>query len=64
MICTACRGRHHDDCRGGSWCDCQNDQHTTILTSQQRSDLAAFGITDPPRVCPTCPLAVTALPSQ
>ncbi|MEU5879349.1 hypothetical protein [Spirillospora sp. NPDC047279] len=24
MICRACRDRHHDDCRGGSWCDCQH----------------------------------------
>jgi len=24
MICQACRDRRHDDCRGGSWCDCQH----------------------------------------
>jgi hypothetical protein len=26
MICQACRDRHHDDCRGGSWCDCQHQR--------------------------------------
>jgi hypothetical protein len=24
MICEACRERRHDDCRGGTWCDCQH----------------------------------------
>jgi hypothetical protein len=24
MICLACRRRHHEDCPGGSWCDCQH----------------------------------------
>lgn len=24
MICTNCADRHHDGCRGGSWCDCQH----------------------------------------
>jgi len=24
MICVACRRRHHQDCPGGSWCDCQH----------------------------------------
>jgi len=24
MICLACRRRHHQDCPGGSWCDCQH----------------------------------------
>jgi len=24
VICVDCRERRHDDCRGGSWCDCQH----------------------------------------
>ncbi|WP_281284016.1 hypothetical protein [Nonomuraea deserti] len=24
MICDSCKDRRHDDCRGGSWCDCQH----------------------------------------
>jgi hypothetical protein len=24
MICLACRERRHEECRGGSWCDCQH----------------------------------------
>jgi hypothetical protein len=24
MICIDCRQRHHEDCRGGNWCDCQH----------------------------------------
>ena len=24
MICVACKARHHEDCPGGSWCDCQH----------------------------------------
>ncbi|WP_433500535.1 hypothetical protein ACQP1K_09705 [Sphaerimonospora sp. CA-214678] len=26
MICTACKDRRHQDCRGGSWCDCQHKE--------------------------------------
>ncbi|MET9070145.1 hypothetical protein ACWDR1_27600 [Streptosporangium sandarakinum] len=24
MICDRCKESHHDECRGGSWCDCQH----------------------------------------
>ena len=24
MICVPCRTVHHDDCPGGTWCDCQH----------------------------------------
>ncbi|MER7131168.1 hypothetical protein [Streptosporangium saharense] len=24
MICDKCKERRHDECRGGSWCDCQH----------------------------------------
>ena len=24
MICVACKVRSHEDCPGGTWCDCQH----------------------------------------
>ncbi|MGI5288610.1 hypothetical protein ACQEVF_35435 [Nonomuraea polychroma] len=24
MICQSCKEKRHEDCRGGSWCDCQH----------------------------------------
>ena len=24
VICIDCRKRHHEDCPGGNWCDCQH----------------------------------------
>ncbi|MFC7381411.1 hypothetical protein [Sphaerisporangium rhizosphaerae] len=24
VICEECKDHRHDDCRGGSWCDCQH----------------------------------------
>jgi hypothetical protein len=24
MICVPCRERRHEDCPGGTWCDCQH----------------------------------------
>ncbi|MEV4894874.1 hypothetical protein ACIBHY_16420 [Nonomuraea sp. NPDC050547] len=24
VICESCAERRHEDCRGGSWCDCQH----------------------------------------
>ncbi|MBB5964351.1 hypothetical protein [Planomonospora venezuelensis] len=24
MICQQCKDRRHEECRGGSWCDCQH----------------------------------------
>ena len=24
MICVPCRERHHEECPGGTWCDCQH----------------------------------------
>ncbi len=24
MVCVPCRERHHEDCPGGTWCDCQH----------------------------------------
>ncbi|WP_344907377.1 hypothetical protein [Actinomadura meridiana] len=26
MICQSCRERRHEECRGGSWCDCQHQR--------------------------------------
>ncbi|MFG2073405.1 hypothetical protein [Nonomuraea maritima] len=24
MICERCKDKRHEECRGGSWCDCQH----------------------------------------
>ncbi len=24
MICKRCQDNHHEDCKGGTWCDCQH----------------------------------------
>jgi len=24
VICVPCRKRHHEECPGGTWCDCQH----------------------------------------
>ncbi|SEG33594.1 hypothetical protein SAMN05444920_102626 [Nonomuraea solani] len=24
VICESCKDKRHEDCRGGSWCDCQH----------------------------------------
>jgi len=26
MICSSCRQQHHEECPGGTWCDCQHRQ--------------------------------------
>jgi len=26
MVCAACRAQHHEDCPGGTWCDCQHQR--------------------------------------
>ncbi|WP_268249314.1 hypothetical protein [Planobispora rosea] len=26
MICQECKDRRHEECRGGSWCDCQHQE--------------------------------------
>jgi len=28
MICVPCRKRHHEECPGGTWCDCQHQPPT------------------------------------
>jgi hypothetical protein len=35
MICVSCRKRHHEDCPGDSWCDCQH------LPSQEAAEAPA-----------------------
>jgi hypothetical protein len=41
MICTDCRDRHHKDCKGGTWCDCQH-QPETGLAPKTRNLFAEF----------------------
>lgn len=40
MICTGCRRMFHEDCPGGTWCDCQHDPGTSLSTEaiRQRDD--------------------------
>jgi hypothetical protein len=26
VICESCKDKRHEDCRGGSWCDCQHQE--------------------------------------
>jgi hypothetical protein len=28
VICESCKDKRHEDCRGGSWCDCQHQPVT------------------------------------
>ena len=38
MICLKCRQRHHEDCPGGSWCDCQ---HQPTAEAQEAHEVPA-----------------------
>jgi hypothetical protein len=37
MICTNCKDRDHDHCRGGSWCDCQHVRTEAELLAEMGS---------------------------
>lgn len=30
FICTGCRNRRHEQCEGGSWCDCQHRSNARV----------------------------------
>jgi len=45
MICQSCRDRHHKECRGGSWCDCQHQQ--APATPGQRDERAENAPAEP-----------------
>ncbi|WP_141583926.1 hypothetical protein [Actinomadura sp. WMMA1423] len=53
MICQSCRERHHEKCRGGSWCDCQHHPAPAAPSSPERpavpsgADSAAAGEAEP-----------------
>jgi hypothetical protein len=34
MICDQCRERHHEDCPGGTWCDCQHEPPVAAETAE------------------------------
>ncbi|WP_281424048.1 hypothetical protein [Nonomuraea rhizosphaerae] len=36
MICESCKDKCHEECRGGSWCDCQ---HQPPAPAAAESDL-------------------------
>ncbi|MEV4006368.1 hypothetical protein [Actinomadura sp. NPDC049753] len=53
MICQSCRERHHEDCRGGSWCDCQHQPGSAAPApgapaAGRRTGSAAGGKGEPP----------------
>ncbi|HEX3962852.1 MAG TPA: hypothetical protein VHZ03_40505 [Trebonia sp.] len=51
MICVQCRGRHHEDCAGGTWCDCQHlppTGHAQDADHVQDPEQAAERATEPP----------------
>src|SRR5271166_4363993 len=37
MICVPCRKRHHEECPGGTWCDCQHQPPEGILGPNRHS---------------------------
>jgi hypothetical protein len=45
MICVHCRGRHHEDCPGGTWCDCQ---HVPPAGRAQDAEQAGGQAAEPP----------------
>ncbi|MEZ7127167.1 hypothetical protein ACBR40_17690 [Nonomuraea sp. AD125B] len=34
MICESCKDKRHEDCRGGSWCDCQHQSPERPVESE------------------------------
>lgn len=50
MICGSCSKGEHGECPGSAFCFCQNPEHPTILTNQQRNDFAVYGTTEPWRL--------------
>ncbi|MBB6396185.1 hypothetical protein BKA00_003099 [Actinomadura coerulea] len=50
MICQSCRERHHEDCRGGSWCDCQHKPGSGAPASgaERRAGPPTGGRAEPP----------------
>jgi hypothetical protein len=40
MICVECRRRDHEDCRGGTWCDCQHQAPPESLGTQAGTALS------------------------
>ncbi|MEU8797534.1 hypothetical protein [Spirillospora sp. NPDC048819] len=46
MICRPCRERRHEECRGGSWCDCQHRPDTA--TPGRERPPGTGGDTEPP----------------
>jgi hypothetical protein len=43
MICVACRRRHHEDCPGGTWCDCQHLPAPGTQASAEAGSQASAG---------------------
>ncbi|TYB42852.1 hypothetical protein [Actinomadura chibensis] len=37
VICPSCRDRRHEECRGGSWCDCQHQRRPATAVPADRA---------------------------
>ena len=51
MICAHCRERDHEDCPGGTWCDCQHlpsAGHAQDAGHTQGQEQAAEQVAEPP----------------
>jgi hypothetical protein len=40
MICVDCRRRHHQDCPGGTWCDCQHQPSPQTQAAENETALS------------------------
>ena len=40
MICVECRQRHHEDCPGGTWCDCQHQPPPEAQAAERAAESA------------------------
>ncbi|NVI86759.1 hypothetical protein [Actinomadura sp. BRA 177] len=48
MICASCRERRHEECRGGSWCDCQHLPPPATPEERRRSGRPTGANAEPP----------------
>lgn len=58
FVCTKCREGKHDQCPGGTWCDCGHRQPQRLFTPDR---LAVTTHPIPMRQAPSYPFASTSL---
>jgi hypothetical protein len=48
VICDPCKQRQaHQECRGGTWCDCQHRETRTIVTARPKRLADNSGVVRP-----------------